>query len=46
MIMAIKESAADESRRVTAQRTREFAQFYGIERQQLATALGFELKPS
>ena len=45
MIAAIKESASPERSASLAHRTREFAQFYGIEQQHLARALGFELKP-
>jgi hypothetical protein len=43
MIAAIKGSTGVERSDVAAQRTREFAQFYGIKRQQLASALKFEL---
>jgi hypothetical protein len=46
MIAAIKEpGAAARATDSAAQRTREFAQFYGIKRQQLASALNFELGP-
>jgi hypothetical protein len=43
MIAAIKDPAAGSDIDGKAERTREFARFYGIRRQQLATALGFEL---
>ena len=45
MIAAIKESTSTERAASLAERTRNFAQFYGIEQQQLANALGFDLKP-
>jgi hypothetical protein len=45
MIAAIKEIPSPERRDALAQRTRDFARFYGVERQQLAQALGFTLKP-
>ena len=43
MIAAIKESPANRAESA-AQRTREFAHFYGIENQRLASALGFTLE--
>lgn len=43
MIAAIKETAPPDNA-AAADRIRAFAQFYGIERQQLATALSFELR--
>ena len=45
MIAAIKEIPSPERRDALAQRTRDFARFYGVERQQLAQALGFPLRP-
>jgi hypothetical protein len=43
MIAGIRTRAAANSDDVTAQRTREFAAFYGIERQRLASSLGLPL---
>ena len=43
MIAAIKARPPAGGSDPAAQRTREFARFYGIERQRLATTLGFEL---
>ena len=43
MIAAIKDTGTTAQADSVAQRAREFARFYGIKRQQLASALGFEL---
>lgn len=43
MIAAIKEISAPQPAGAAAQRTRDFARFYGIETQHLARALGFSL---
>jgi SAM-dependent methyltransferase len=44
MIAAIKTRPAAAADAPEAQRTREFARFYGIERQRLAATLGFDLR--
>ena len=44
MIAAIKDDALQSKRDANAQRTRDFATFYGIRKQHLATSLGFELR--
>ena len=43
MISAIRRAAPDSELEAKAQRTRDFAQFYGIRSQRLASALGFPL---
>ncbi|MGH7959665.1 MAG: class I SAM-dependent methyltransferase [Opitutaceae bacterium] len=44
MITAIRNESLRSSRNSVAERTRAFASFYGIQKQQLATALDFELR--
>ena len=44
MIAAIKEAPSASRTEVAAGRTREFARFYGVQHQQLATRLGFALQ--
>jgi hypothetical protein len=46
MIAAIKSRPRAPLNDPVAAQTREFAQFYGIERQRLASALGFDLSPA